>query len=63
MTRNSTSEFQNPDGSINFPRAINAGHEARTQALRKVWVAAIKIIKAKLAFITRKQGAPSSPAA
>jgi len=61
MTRTPTKEFHNPDGSINFPRAINAGHEARAQALRDMYVAVTKIIKAKLIFSARNGEISASP--
>jgi hypothetical protein len=63
MTRTSTNEFLNPDGSINYARAINAGHEARTQALGDMYVAVAKMIKVKLMFSAKNEDAPASSTA
>lgn len=45
MTRAATKNFRNADGSVNLERAIEAGHEARTDAFRGFMKSARQMIK------------------
>ncbi len=47
MTRTTTQNFRNADGSINTARAMRAGHEARSQAFREIFLIAVKMISAR----------------
>jgi len=47
MKRITNNEFQNADGSINTERAMRAGHDARSQAIRQMVLAAIKMFKSE----------------
>lgn len=45
MTHAATKHFRNADGSVNLERAILAGHEARTDAIRGFMKSARQMIK------------------
>jgi hypothetical protein len=45
MTRTATGNFRKADGSINLERAIMAGHEARTDAIRGFMKGARQMIR------------------
>ena len=48
MTRKSAENFYNADGTINTTRAMDAGHQARCDALRDMAKTATGLIREKL---------------
>ena len=61
MTHAATKNFRNADGSVNVERAILAGHEARTDAIRGIMKSARQMINMHIRVAAEQCAARQHP--